>query len=125
MRAVTIITFVLVARCATAAPEVIARVSKQDVAQISSAVRAATREPLLLIIPVFERKPVSGAIPRNTVEMRPAGQAKVSNTPTVWYERTDRVSVSTGGNRHPTGDVYLLERFGSKWRIIHKSVWIR
>ena len=125
MRTLTAIMLVLIARCASAAPEVIAPVSKQDVAQISYAVRAATRAPLVLITPVFETKPVPGAIPRKTVELRSIGRGRVSNIPTIRYERTDRVSVTTGDTRKHKGDVYLLERSAAKWRIIHKSEWIR
>lgn len=123
MRTLTVIIIVLIAQCATAAPEISARVSKPDIAEISSIVRAATREPLLSIDPVYESKPVAHAIRRSTVEAR-IERGKVVNIPVFTYERTDRVSVTTGDRRNLTGGGFLLQRAGTKWRIVREGGWI-
>ena len=42
------------------------------------------------------------------------------------YERTDRVSVHVGHYpQQVKGDVYYVQKFGSKWKVVGKGGWIR
>jgi hypothetical protein len=126
MRAPTLILILMlcVGSLAAASPSVTAHVSQQDVREVTAVIGTATQEPILAISPVYKRQPVRGSIAVKEVELGSFKDGKVQTKPIVMYERTDRVAVRTGSEQNLTGSSYVVQRIGTKWKILSKGSWI-
>jgi hypothetical protein len=109
---------------AVAGVKVTAHISREDVQKVCAVIRAATREPIISIDPVYSLTSRPGAIPRNEVQLELSKDGKLQSKPVITYELTDRVSVRTGSIGNSQGDVYELERTRNNWKIVFKSVWL-
>jgi hypothetical protein len=109
---------------AAAAQFLTVHISDHDQAQIYGAIRAATREPILGLIAIYERNRVPESIPVKQVEAGPFKNGKIQLKPVIVYERTDRVVVRTGSEGNAKGDTYIAQRVGTTWKVAHKSSWI-
>jgi hypothetical protein len=109
------------ASAATAQPS--RHISSHDEAQIRTAIRTVTREPILEMVAICENHPVPKSIPETGIEGR-IEHGKVVQRSKVFYIRTDRVTVSTGSERNLTGGAYLVKRVGTTWKVVDKSFWI-
>ena len=124
MRAPTLILMLCLASLVTASPSVTAHVSQQDVREVAAVIGAATQEPILAISPVYERQSVRGSIAVKEVELGPFKDRKIQTKLIVMYERTDRVAVRTGSEQNLTGSSYVVQRIGTKWKILSRGSWI-
>jgi hypothetical protein len=98
--------------------------SLHDRIGIRTAVRAITSAPVLDITPIIEQHPVAGAIPVKEYLAGPIRNHKITNTPIIAYERTDRVDVRTGSDATLTGKSYIVQKGPGGWKVISRGGWI-
>ena len=108
----------------SAAESIRVHVSLRDLEAVRGTVRAATREPVLYIDSIIEPKPVAGSIPVQRLVSHPRGDGDVRFKSVTLYERTDQVSVLTGTKRAVSGGSFLLQKFGSRWKIVSHGTWL-
>jgi hypothetical protein len=109
---------------AVAGLNVTAHISRGDVQKVCAVIRAATREPIISIDPVYSLTSRPGAIPRNQVQLELSKDGKLQSKPSITYEFTDEVSVRTGSDDNVKGRTYGLRRTRQGWEIVGKSIWI-
>ena len=110
---VILISILLLGSGATAHSQIVeARISRRDVEQIRTVLRKHTREPVRHITPNISAK----RFPRSLPYRQPGGP--------LLYERTDRVEVWTGTPGATSGGAYELQKFGSRWKVVWKSIWV-
>ena len=121
MRGICILLISLLAASVLAAPPVQGHISREDVQQICAVVSSVTREPIHFISAEISNTYVPGSIPQDGIEDSSKGRRAIK-----LYERTDRVSVHVGHYpQQVKGDVYYVQKFGSKWKVVGKGGWIR
>ena len=91
---------------------VTAPISRHDVKQIRAVLGKYTREPLMDITSDISAQRFPGSRPYQ----QPGGP--------LLYERTDRVHVLTGHHGANSGDAYDLQKFGSRWKVVFRSIWL-
>jgi hypothetical protein len=110
---VILIVMLLLATVGTGHSQIVrARISSRDVEQIRAVLNRYTREPLMDITPDISAKWFPGSVPYQ----QPGGP--------LLYERTDRVHVLTGTRESASGGAYDLQKFGARWKVVFKSVWM-
>jgi len=108
---------------AVAGPNVTAHISQDDVQKVCAVVRAATREPILSIDPIYVGKPRANAIARNEFTLAPSKNGKLQQKVITVYELTDEVAVRTGYEQNLQGGGYGVRRVGGTWKIVSKGGW--
>ena len=110
---VILISVLLLGSGAAAHSQIVeARISRRDVAQIRTVLRKHTPEPVMDITPNISAKRFPGSLP-----------CQQRGGPLL-YERTDRVQVRTGTPSAARGGAYELQKFGSRWKVVWKSIWV-
>jgi len=110
---VILTTILLLATLAAGhAQAVTAPISRHDVEQIRAVLRRYTREPLMDITSDISAKRFPGSRPYQ----QPGGP--------LLYERIDRVHVLTGHPGANSGGAYDLQKFGSGWKVVFRSIWL-
>jgi hypothetical protein len=107
-----------------AGPNVTAHISQEDVQKVCAVIRAATREPILSIDPIYVGKPRANAIARNEFTLAPSKNGKLEKKTITVYELTDEVTVRTGYQQNLQGGGYAVRRVGGTWKIVSRSFWI-
>jgi hypothetical protein len=125
VRASTVIAALVAVAPLAASETITAHLSPRDVEAIRTAVRAATREPLLQVAPVLSHKPIRGCIPVKRFVGRPDMHGDVRFKWVTLYERTDQVSVLTGTPRAVSGGSYTLQKTGARWKIVSRDLWLQ
>ena len=106
------IIVLLLATAATGNSQVVrARISRRDVEQIRAVLSRYTREPLMDITPDISAK----RFPRSLPYRQSGGP--------LLYERTDLVHVLTATPVASSGGAYELKKFGSRWKVVSRSIW--
>ena len=91
---------------------VTAPISRHDVEQIRIVLRRYTREPLMDITSDISAK----RFPGSRLYQQPGGP--------LLYERTDRVHVLSGYRGAGSGGAYELQKHGSRWKVVFRSIWL-
>ena len=124
VRVVSIIAALVAVTPLIASESVRVHVSPRDVEAIRATVRAATRESVLWIDPIFVPQSGPGAIPVTRLVSHPRSDGDVRFKRVTLYERTDQVSVLTGALSAGSGGSYVLQKRGSRWKIIKRGLWM-
>lgn|GEM_PF-3698080 len=96
-----------------------APISRDDIRQISRAIRSVTAKPILMIMGADEEKRVPGSVV--------TGHSYLLDTKTgkrkYQYTRTDLVSVYMRYTDRSRVDVYIVRRLRGQWKIEEKKDW--
>jgi hypothetical protein len=113
-------SFILSAGAVAAAPPPCAApISRDDIRQISRAIRRVTSKPILLIMGADEEKRVPGSVVTGHSYLldTKTGQRKDQ------YTRTDLVSVYIRYTDRSHVDVYIVRKLRGQWKIEEKKDW--
>jgi hypothetical protein len=100
-------------------PPCAAPISRDDIWQISRAIRRVTSKPILMIMSIDEEKRVPGAVV--------TGHSYLLDTKTGerkdQYTRTDLVSVYMRYTDRSHVDIYIVRKLRGRWKIEEKKDW--
>ena len=121
MRIAVILISLILSAGAVAAdpPPCAAPISRDDIRQISRAIRSVTAKPILMIMSTDEEKRVPGSVITGHSYLLDTKTGKQKDR----YTRTDLVSVYMSYTDRSHVDVYVVRKLRGQWRIEEKKHW--